>query len=47
MDTGADWRRQQRPCTQECGPRSTEQFLGSPSEHRGLLAQQLLPGEGV
>jgi len=27
--------------------KSTEQFLGSPSEHRDLLAQRLLAGEGV
>jgi len=27
--------------------KSTEQFLGSPSEHRELLAQRLLAGEGV
>ena len=27
--------------------KSTEQFLGSPSEHRDLLAQRLLHGEGV
>jgi alkylation response protein AidB-like acyl-CoA dehydrogenase len=27
--------------------KSTEQFLGSPSEHRDLLAQQLLAGGGV
>ena len=26
--------------------KSTEQFLGSPSEHRDLLAQRLLAGEG-
>ena len=27
--------------------KSTEQFLGSPAEHRDLLAQRLLAGEGV
>jgi alkylation response protein AidB-like acyl-CoA dehydrogenase len=27
--------------------KSTEQFLGSPSEHRDLLAQRLLDGEGI
>ena len=27
--------------------KSTEQFLGSPSEHRDLLARRLLAGEGV
>jgi len=27
--------------------KSTEQFLGSPSEHRDLLAQRLLAGEGI
>jgi alkylation response protein AidB-like acyl-CoA dehydrogenase len=27
--------------------KSTEQFLGSPSEHRDLLAQRLLADEGV
>ena len=27
--------------------KSSEQFLGSPSEHRDLLAQRLLAGEGV
>jgi len=27
--------------------KSTEQFLGSPSEHRDRLAQRLLDGEGI